>query len=523
MPEDESNPTANKVPKSVRRISTGTTVILRLIFVAIVVFSANYLSSSYYKIWDYTRDKSFTISTHTRNLLEKTLAKRSDPVRLIVAVRKSSPHYLRLRAMAEEYTHLANGKIEVEFVDPILDSDRGLEISDTYGAVFVEDVFIIDAVPTIPETHKGRKLSSEEIERIRQAHIRYVTVEDMMVHRVDSYGIRRVVGYQDEDQITSTILSAIEGVPRKFYFLLDKSQFQDASDNTPWSFLSSAFGRQNVALVPIRISDIESIPADAEGVALVAPQYDLTEKELAILREYWARPRAALFVVLDPQLRRQPPNLRAFLREHGVTPNHDRVISVNRGRRISDVEATFTFGAHLNTVNKDLSGRNTTFEGATGSLQVREAADDLELRKIFPVALIQAAERFWGETDYEDESSGFDPATDNKPPLYLAASVIRGNERDDRVAGVASRMVVVYNSAFLHPDNIHKEQLDFLRNSTNWMIGREDLIGIGPKQARNYKLNLVPAQISFVNRLNLLILPLAFLLIGAFIWNARRS
>ena len=293
----------------------------------------------------------------------------------------------------------------------------------------------------------------------------------------------------------------------------------------PWVLfqdLMVVIEKQNIALVPIKLSDIDRIPEDAQGVALVAPEYDLDEeREMPMLREYWERPRSALLVILDPAHR--PPNLRSFLREHGVSPRDDRILTVTNGRRLSDVRATFTFGAALNRIHADLMGKSTVFEGSTTSLDVREGAEDLVVRGIFPIALVEAAEGYWGETRYTEEDPSYDEREDTARPLYLAACVIRGNETRDEIAGLSSRLTVVGNVDFLHPDNQHPEQVDFLRNTTNWLIGREALIGIGPRPIQQYKLNLVPAQISFVNRLNLIILPGLLLVIALLVWNARRA
>ena len=84
-------------------------------------------------------------------------------------------------------------------------------------------------------------------------------------------------------------------------------------------------------------------------------------------------------------------------------------------------------------------------------------------------------------------------------------------------------MVVMSNSSFLHPQRIRAEQVDFLRNSANWLIGREDLIGVGPRPVKRYKLNLVASQVTFVNRLNVFLIPGLLLLLGFIIWNLRRA
>ena len=208
----------------------------------------------------------------------------------------------------------------------------------------------------------------------------------------------------------------------------------------------------------------------------------------------------------------------------------DRLMAVRDGRTTSKVHATFTFGAQLNHINTALEGESTIFEGGTNSLEIREGAEDLLNRRISPIALIETAAGYWGETKFTEENSTFDPQEDYGHPvtgegetLYLAGAVIRGNATNDQTAGFTSRMVVIANSSFLHPQRLHDKQIDFLKNTSNWLIGREDLMGIGPKPIQRYKINLVPSQVAFVNRLNLYFIPAALLLAGLAIWSVRRS
>ena len=115
------------------------------------------------------------------------------------------------------------------------------------------------------------------------------------------------------------------------------------------------------------------------------------------------------------------------------------------------------------------------------------------------------------------------PAPEANQALTLGAAVIRGNATNDETADLTSRMVVLSNSSFLHPQRLRAEQVDFLRNSANWLIGREELIGIGPQPIKRYKLNLIASQVSFINRLTIFLIPGALLLTGLAIWNVRRT
>jgi len=523
MSAPDSN-TPDSKPRRASRLPAGIFGVVQLVLAGVILIAANYLSSTQHRTRDLTRNKEFTLSSLTTNLLESELvSKRTEPIKLTMVVSKSSPHYRRLRLLTEEYKRAGGEALQIEMVDPIRDTDRALEISDSYDSyVIMEDFFIVDASqaaekpsatpapegPAPPPAAKGN-------------HVRFIPVKEMLVFRNESAtGTRRLIGYRDEDALSAAILAAAEGTPRLIYFLADKSQLQDASDNTPWAVLSENLRRQNITLAPLKLADIESIPDDAEGLALVAPEYDLDEREMKMLEAYWSRPRAALLVILDPAYR--PRNLQAFLRQHGVRMRNDRIITMRNDRRVSDVPTTFTFGPKLNQINTELRGKSTTFEGSAASLEVEEDADRLVNRRILPVPLIEASLRFWGETRYQEENPTFDPTEDTSAPLYLAAAVTRGNATGEKSANETSRMVVVSTIDFLYPNNQYREQIDFLTNSAHWLINREELMGVGPQPIQNFKLNLVPEQVAFVNRINLFLIPGALLLAALAVGHARR-
>lgn len=535
MSESSSSASKAKKPRPIDRFSVGTLVVLQLVLATVALLTGNYLSGLYHRDRDLSRGHQFSLSPLTLNFLSsKPVTSRPTPIRMIVAVRRSSPHYNRIRATTQAYADHAHGHVAIEYLDPLRDGDRAFEIAEAYDHVFVDDIILIDArgespTPSGPDpTGKSAPTGKATPSNADSPYIKIIPLEEMLVYRTDGPNKRSLIGYQDEDLISSMLRSALEGQARRFYFLADKSQLQDASENTPWSTLSNTLRRQNIALTPIRLSDFDRIPDDAEGLALIAPQYDLEERELEILKEYWARPRAAILVVLDPLYR--PDRIRSFLREYGITPRADRLMTMRENGTSSSVLATFTFGAQLNYINSDLEGKATVFEGGTSSLEVREGAEDLLNRRISPIALIQAGIGYWGETRYTEENATYDPREDygdprpgEGEPLYLAGAVIRGNASNDQTAGLTSRMVVISNSSFLHPQRLRAEQVDFLRNTANWLIGREDLIGVGPRRIQRYKLNLIPAQVSFVNRLNIFFIPGGLLLLGFAVWNVRRS
>ena len=518
MSDPDSNINMGPPPQPIKKLGMGVRAVLQIILAALSLFFIYYLAINYYDRRDLTQGGTFTLSETTQKLLNsEALQSREEPVKLIAGIRKSSPHYARLRPIIEEYERLSKGKLKVDFLDPIRDQNRAVEVATNYGdlnfanKLFDDDLLIIDARSGIAETQEGK---NEAV----ISHLRYLRSEDLLVKRTDENKQRRLVGYQDEDLISSTLQSAIEGRPRIMYLIEDKSDIEVGSANSPWRVLRDALEKQNIALLNIKISQIESIPSNAEGIVIIAPQYDFEPREIEIVEEYWNRPAAAIIAYLDPSSR--PVNLRAFLRKHGVSPRNDRIIRTRNGRTETQVLATFTSGTE---VNSSLEGKSVPFEGRVGSLEVREGAEDLVTRGVQCFSLIETAADFWGETDYKNPNPVYNEDADQSGPLSIGAAVIKGNSRADATADKVSKMIVLSTSDFLDPKRLGNEQLDFVKNSTYWLLGREELMGIGPRGLELRKLNLIPSEVTLLQRIVVVFIPAGLFLIATMVWNTRRA
>jgi hypothetical protein len=327
-----------------------------------------------------------------------------------------------------------------------------------------------------------------------------------------------ITGFQGEDVLTARLVEAMEGRTRKMGFLIDKSRVDIESENSPLKSLQNTLMMQNVELKAVNLSELREIPSNMEGVVMLAPKIDLTDAELKVLENYWNSPKAAMLFLLEPG--ETPPKLRTFLRSNGVTPRRDRVITKVGDRIDTTARGIFTPGMDF---TKDFAMQATVYEGATSSLEVREGAEDLMTRQINPVGLINAAEGFWGETRFGGKETAYDEKEDTKSSLYLAACVTRGAATDDRFADLTSRMVIIANTDFLEPQQQRAENIDFLASSVNWMVNRQALAGIGPRSLGTYKLPILDAQVSFINRVNLFFLPAFLIVTGAFVWSSRRA
>ena len=523
MSESASEP-KGKPARPLNRWGLGTLSVLQIAFLAVILCAGNYLAEHHFRRFDLSREAAYTLSPSTKHYLKEDVRKeRQKPIKWIMAFRRSSPFYERVRVMAEEYVRLSAGNITLEIVDPLRSSDRVQEVTAAYGLPLTKDLLIIDArtddspVSTEERIKTDDPNADEKPVRILNPHVKVIVADDMAIYTTDKTQ-RKITGFQGEDVLTARLVEAIEGRSRKMVFLADKSRLDGEGENSPMKALQNTLLFQNVEVKGINLSGLEKIPDDAEGVALVAPKYDFSDSEIAALDKYWNRPKAALLILLKPG--DIPPKLKTFLRGYGVTPRRDRVIAKVDNRIDTTARGIFTPGTDF---TKDLALQTTIYEGATSSLEVRELAEDLLNKKVNAVGLIQAADGFWGETKFGGKNTAFDEKEDTKPPLYLAASITRGAAGDDRFAADTSRMVVIANTDFLDPSKQHEENIDFLASSVNWLMDRESLAGIGPRSLGTYKLPILDAQVSFINRVNLFFLPAFLIVIGAFIWSSRRA
>ena len=86
-------------------------------------------------------------------------------------------------------------------------------------------------------------------------------------------------------------------------------------------------------------------------------------------------------------------------------------------------------------------------------------------------------------------------------------------------------MVVVTNSTFVQDNALTQDQqgLDFVSGSVNWLLNREQLIGIAPKVPKTLTFSLDDHALSNMRWLILVLMPLVPAIIGVAVWWKRRA
>src|SRR5204862_2845102 len=107
----------------------------------------------------------------------------------------------------------------------------------------------------------------------------------------------------------------------------------------------------------------------------------------------------------------------------------------------------------------------------------------------------EAEKGYFAEKDYNSNDQAklqADAKQAGNATLVIGVAVEKGGSADEHVNMNSSRMVVVSNSTFIQDNALTQDQqgLDFISASANWLLSREQLIGIAPKVPKTLTFSL---------------------------------
>ena len=512
MAEDSQKPSIESASGgktvTIHRVQIGLNVVIQILVVILIVGMVNYLSFKHFKRWDFTRDQKHVLSGQTTQLL----ASLKEPVKAVVFFSGGSEVYGDVVSLLREYEYASKTRFQTELVDQYRNFTRARSLQEQYKFGANENLVILD--------YGGKT--------------KFVKADDMA--EMDQTGIMMgqpptMKAFKGEQAITSALLELTEEKQNKIYVLAGHGEPElgkgpaDMTAAGPENIikLRTFIERQNIKAETLKLGDVDKVPDDAQIVLMIAPKYDLSEREMKLLREYWDR-KGRLFISLDPT--HSLPRLAEFFQDNGIRPQDDRVLrtvplSAGVVAIMREVSAMIMPGSPL---TKRLEGVDTQFAGATQSIYLdRQRAQPLGITLI---SLIEAADGYWGETDYaagENAPVYPDLKKDHQKPLSLAVSVEKGALADKRVSVDTARMVVVGNGDFMRDNTLTESGLDFALAGFNWLLNREDLIGIAPKERKSFTLNLTEEQMSKIFASVVFGIPGLVALFGVFSWWQRRN
>src|SRR5438477_11948101 len=500
-------------PKRIQRLQIGLNLVVQLILIFFLVSAVNWIGFRHYKRWDVSREQQYALSDKTKRFLNTIKGK----VRITVFFSPNTPISADVQSLLTEYQYAAKGKLDLENIDPQRNLSRAKELFDKYKVVSDESLLVID--------YEGRNK----------------TVKASEMAEIDQSGMAmgegpRVTAFKGEQAITSAMMDLVEGKKNTVGYVTGHKEpaiaeappnlmTMERSPASPISVLKTFIENENIKLQELNLFNVDAIPAEMKTIVIIGPQYDFSDREMQLLRDFWNK-QGRILLLLDPAAK--TPKVNAFLSDLGVRVNDDRLMAVVRTgiqemARVRDVIGRFLPDS---PITKRLADVRAPFVGGTCSLtlepdRVRPAGIQLQ-------PLAQAEEGYWGEIDYNSDDPAklqYDPNRDHGAPLYIAVSVEKGGSGDERVQVNSSRMIVVSNATLVQDHVLTQDQqaLDFMSASINWLGSREQLIGIAPKGPRTLTFSLDQNALRNLRWIILVLMPLIPALIGSAVWWKRRA
>jgi len=488
-------------PKKIGRVQIGFNVLVQIILALFLVAMVNSIAFRHYKRWDFSRDQKYALSDKTKRFLQTIKGK----VRITVFFSPNTPITADVQNLLTEYQYAGKGKIDIENIDPERNLSRAKEVLEKYKVVSDESLLIID--------YEGRNK----------------TVKASEMADVDQTGMAfgegpRVTAFKGEQTITSAMMDLVEGKKNTIGYVLGHKE-PPLAGQSPVSILKAFIENENVKLQELNLFEVPAIPPELRAVVIVGPQYDFSDREMALLHDFWDK-QGRILVLLDPAAK--TPKIDNFLNKLGVKANDDRLMvflrtGIQEIAVTRDVQARFLADS---PITKRLADVRALFLGGTSSLtlepqRVRAANVRLE-------PLVQAEKGYFAEKDYNTDDQAKlqgDAQRSANAPLTIAASIEKGGSADERVQMNSARMVVVSNATFIQ-DNVlaqGQQALDFISGSINWLLNREQLIGIAPKVPKTLTFTLDENALRSVRWIVLVLIPLVFVVFGTVVWWQRRA
>jgi hypothetical protein len=497
---EETNAHRTRSRKKIRRVRIGFNVLAQIVLVLFLVAMVNSIAFKHYARWDFSRDQKYALSDKTKRFLDTLKGK----MRITVFFPPTTPVTTDVQNLLTEYQYAGKGKIDIEHIDPERNLSRAKELFDKYKVVTDEPLLVVD--------YEGRNK----------------TVKASEMADIDQSGMAlgegpRVAAFKGEQAITSAMIDLVEGNKKTLGYVLGHKE-PPLTEGSAISVLKTFIENENIQFKELNLLDLDAIPEDVKTVMIIGPQYDFSDREMKLLRNFWDK-QGRILLLLDPSAK--TPKLDAFVNELGVKVNDDRLMVFLR-TGIQELALTRDVQAHFlgdSPITRRLADVRALFLGGTSSLTLEPDRTRAPNIRIEP--LIQAEKGYFAETDYNTDDQAklqADAKRNDNTQITIGAAIEKGGSADERVQLNSSRLVVVSNATFVQDNAITQDQqgLDFMSGSVNWLLSREQLIGIAPKVSKPLTFSLNGDALARLRWIVLVFMPLIPAVIGTVVWWQRR-
>lgn len=454
----------------------------------------NFLSERHFFRRDFSEAQTSTLSERTKRLLDQL----PFDTRVIVYFRAQNDLFQDVKNLLREYAY-ASRRMKVEVVDPDRDLARSKDVSLKYELTEA-NVVVFDG---------GGKTTLVEAGDVAEFDTRPVY----------SGQPARMTLFKGE-QVFSSALQRLMQTNRPVVYFLGGHGERNPDDYDPtggYSSLARRIRNEHMEVKSLVFGQEPSLPADLNALVIAGPRKTFVDAELSILKRH-LETSGRLLVLLDSGTE---PGLDAVLADWGVTVGHDRVA----GLTLTGNELLVRdYGEH--PITRTLRNVATLFNSPRSIRPTpsREGTSDVSADRPVAVPLAWCSKRGWVETTPNENPPKFDAATDRRGPIPVAVAVEKGPGRDIQVEIQPTRLAVFGDSSLVANGSLSAGyNPDIVLNALNWVLGRDPLLAIAPREPRYVRLAISRGEVQTVFWILVVLVPALAVFTGFWVWFKRRK
>lgn len=506
-----------------------------VVLAAALLGMVNYLGWKYHERFDWTGSALYTLSEKSLNVL----AGLDKDIEILVLMDPVSPLFPAVQELVERYD-AASPHISTEIVDPQRNPARAKQLLERYRTAGASSVVFV---------------SGDDVQVVEESDLAEYDYGAMQ------YGQEPTVkSFLGEQLFTGAILDLVES--RKPKALVVSGHGEARLEDYSPAGLSGAkdlLERDNFDVEEWSSLGQARVPEGTDLVIVAAPRARFLAQELDTLAHY-LRGGGRLLVLAEPNLSQtglEPTGLEEWLAGFGVKLGEDVVVDPRNALPLFGAESFTVDDYAEHPVTKALQQAHfPVLLSLARSVSAGEAVPGVKVTE-----LLFASAESWGETDlvHLDAVAKGEGDTPGPVSLGVAVTVASADEEAQDASGamdgetgngtaataaedqsapsdsetpgeegtatpkLEGRMVVMGDADFAT-----NAQLPAVGNPTltlnivNWLVERENLLGIPPKPAEEVRLDLSRGELRFLWLLVVLGMPALALVAGVFVYFERR-
>lgn len=477
---DKSKVKESFANRSFRAGGYSTLVSIIVIAIAVlVVLMVDKLPSTYTKL-DLSRSKMFTMSQETKDIV-KALDKEVDIYYICEAGKEDS----YVETFVDRYVAL-NDNIKVIKKDPVV-------------------------YPSFTSKYTSESLSNNSLIVVCGDKSSVIDYSDIYVTDYSNYYTNGTTStsFDGESQLTSAINYVTSDDLPKVYTLTGHGEKSLSSS------FSSAISKENVEIEELSLVSEEQVPEDAQCLIIISPTTDISSDEKGMILSYLQGGGNLLLFTDYTESGDDLTNLKALMADYGVQ-KADGVILEGDANHCYGASNYLLPEEKTHTITTPLisSKRYVLMPQAQGIEKIDGYRDTITITD-----LLTTSDSAYSKVDISNASTYEKEDGDVEGPFAVGVAI------KETVNDVETN-IVWYTSSYLLDDSANEivsgGNQDLVLNTVGYLADKEESISIHSKSLSYESLVLTNAQASRMKVLLIFVVPIAFLVVGAYVCIRRK-